>query len=113
MNDSTRQLVIWLIPGGPLAAAIVTALVGPKLLRERSHWPCWIALAVAAICSFVLLVSIVPANFSGHEGSPGVATGYQFLEIGGFNVRVDLRADAMTAIMLSMVTSVSFLIAVF
>ena len=42
----TQQLVLWLIPAAPLAAAIVTALVGPKLLRERSHWPCWIALAI-------------------------------------------------------------------
>jgi NADH-quinone oxidoreductase subunit L len=113
MSESTRQLVMWLIPGAPLAAAIVTALVGPKLLRERSHWPCWVALAVATICSFVLLVSIVPNGFTGHAGTPVVASGYQFLEIGGFNVRVDLRADAMTAIMLSMVTFVSFLVAVF
>ena len=104
---------MWLIPGAPLAAAIVTALVGPKLLRERSHWPCWVALAVATICSFVLLVSIVPNGFTDHAGTPVVANGYQFLEIGGFNVRVDLRADAMTAIMLSMVTFVSFLVAVF
>ena len=42
MNESTRQLILWLIPGAPLAAAVVTALVGPKLLRERSHLPCWI-----------------------------------------------------------------------
>jgi NADH-quinone oxidoreductase subunit L len=104
---------MWLIPGAPLAAAILTALVGPKLLRERSHWPCWIALAIAAVCSFALLLSIVPNGFNGHAGTPVVATGYQFLEIGGFNVRVDLEADAMTAIMLSMVTFVSFLVAVF
>ena len=113
MSESTRQLVMWLIPGAPLAAAILTALVGPKLLRERSHWPCWIALAIAAICSFALLLLIVPNGFNGHAGTPVVATGYQFLEIGGFNVRVDLEADAMTAIMLSMVTFVSFLVAVF
>jgi NADH-quinone oxidoreductase subunit L len=105
---------MWLIPGAPLAAAVLTALVGPKLLRERSHWPCWVALAIATICSFILLLAIVPNGFiTGHAGTPVVATGYQFLEIGGFNVRVDLQADAMTAIMLSMVTFVSFLVAVF
>ncbi len=112
MSESTR-LIMWLIPGAPLAAAIITALIGPKLLRERSHWPCCIALAMATICSFTLLLSIVPNGFTGHAGTPVVASGYQFLEIGGFNVRVDLQADAMTAIMLSMVTFVSFLVAVF
>ena len=113
MNELTQQIVMWLIPGAPLAAAILTALVGPKLLRERSHWPCWAALAVATICSFVLLLSIVPNGFTGHAGAAVPAVGYQFLEIGGFNVRVDLQADAMTAIMCSMVTLVSFLVAVF
>ncbi|MEX2091975.1 MAG: hypothetical protein WD971_04825, partial [Pirellulales bacterium] len=94
MSESTR-LIMWLIPGAPLAAAIITALVGPKLLRERSHWPCWIALATATICSFTLLLSIVPNGFTGHSGTPVVASGYQFLEIGGFYVRVYLQADAM------------------
>ncbi|MGD9632895.1 MAG: NADH-quinone oxidoreductase subunit L [Pirellulales bacterium] len=113
MSEATQQFVIWLIPAAPLLAAIVTALFGPKLLRENSQWPCWIALGVSALCSFALLLSIVPNNFSGPGGSPVVATGYQFLDIGGFNVRVDLQADAMTAIMLSMVTFVSFLVSMF
>src|SRR5262245_57685728 len=113
MDESTRNLVMWLIPGAPLAAAIICGLLGPKLLREKSHWPCWAALAIAAICSFTLLLKIVPENFAGHEGTPVVATGYQFINIGGFNVHVDLQADAMTAIMLSMVTFVSFLVSIF
>lgn len=113
MSEASRHLVLWLIPGAPLAAAIITALLGPRLLREKSQWPCWIALAVSAICSFTLLLSIVPNGFTGHAGTPVIATGYQFLEIGKFNVRVDLQADAMTAIMLSMVTFVSFLVSVF
>ncbi len=113
MTEATQNVVMWLIPGAPLAAAIVTALLGPKLLRERSQWPCWIALATAAICSFTLLLSIVPNGFTGHTGTPVVATGYEFLNIGGLAVRVDLQADAIVAIMLSMVTFVSFLVAVF
>lgn len=113
MSEATEKLVLWLIPGAPLAAAIITALLGPKLLREKSQWPCWIALAVSAICSFTLLLSIVPNGFTDHIGKPVIATGYQFIQIGNFDVRVDLQADAMTAIMLSMVTFVSFLVSVF
>src|SRR5262245_27639520 len=113
MSEATQQFVIWLIPAAPLVAAMVTALCGPKLLRGNSQWPCWIALAISALCSFALLFSIVPNNFNGEVGTPVVATGYQFLDIGGFNVRIDLQADAMTAIMLSMVTFVSFLVSMF
>jgi len=113
MSEATQHFVIWLIPAAPLLAAIVTALCGPKLLRENSQWPCWIALGISALCSFALLFSIVPNNFNGEVGTPVPAVGYQFLDIGGFDVRVDLQADAMTAIMLGMVTFVSFLISMF
>ena len=113
MSDSTQRLVLWLIPIAPLMAAIVTALFGPRVLRQRSHLPCWLGLAVATACSFVLLFSIVPAGFSEDGSAPAIATGYQWIEVGGVDVRVDVRADAMTAIMLAMVTFVSLLVAVF
>ncbi len=113
MSEATKQLILWLIPVAPLASAAATALLGPKLLRERSHVPCWLAIALAFACSLVLLFSIVPAGFGEHGGSPAIAYGYQWLEVGTFDVRVDLRADAMTALMLTMVTGVSLLVAIF
>ncbi len=113
MPDSVEKLVLWLIPVAPLAAAVITALVGPKVLRQRSHLPCWFGLAVAAVCSYVLLWSIVPERFSDHGGTPVVADGYQWISVGGMNVGVFVSADAMTAIMLAMVTTVSLLVAVF
>jgi NADH-quinone oxidoreductase subunit L len=125
MPDTVQQIVLWLIPLAPLAAAVVTAAVGPKWLRDRSHLPCWFGLAVAAVCSFVLLQSIVPKGFDDHGGTPAVAAGYQWFDVGSttvgaeqradanMNVGVELRADAMSALMLAMVTSVSLLVAVF
>ena len=113
MSESTQQMILWLIPGAPLAAAIVTALLGPKLLREKSHWPCWLAIGVSAICSLVLLTQLVPQGFGSHPGAPVIATGYDWIDIGGMSIHVDLQADAMTAIMLTMVTCVSLLVSVF
>lgn len=113
MPENIQHLVMWLIPLAPMAAAIVTALLGPKGLREKSHLPCWFGLAVAVVCAYVLLFSIVPSGFGEHESKAVVAPGYQWIDVGGLNVRVELRADAMTAIMLSMVTAVSLLVAVF
>lgn len=132
------QLILWLIPGAPLIAATVIALFGKLLLGGRSHVPCVAALAVAFAASLILLVTIVPATFIESSGtgaeyidedgqtfvqidsdtavSPAkgaVATGYEWLDIGTLNLRIDLRADAIAAIMLAMVTGVSLLVAIF
>ena len=113
MPESVQHVVMWLIPVAPLVGAIVTAIVGPRVLRQRSHLPCWCGLAVAMVCAYVLLFSIVPAGFNEQSGSPIIAPGYQWLNVGGVNVDAEIRADAMTAIMLAMVTTVSLLVSVF
>ena len=113
MSDAATHTVMWLIPGAPLAAAVLTALLGPRMLRQRSHWPCWLGLAVSCGCALTLLVEIVPSRFNEHDSTAAVALGYQWLEVGGMSVGVNLRADAIAALMLSMVTSVSLLVAVF
>src|SRR3954462_14223739 len=113
MPESVQHLVLWLIPIMPLAAAVLTALFGPFALRQRSHLPCWFALVVSMVCAYVVLFSIVPAGFTEQESRAALASGYQFMNVGGMDVRVDIRADAMTAIMLAMVTTVSLLVAVF
>src|SRR6185312_9885194 len=107
MPENVQHIVMWLIPLAPLAAAIVTALLGPGGMREKSHLPCWFGLAVSAVCAYVLLGWIVAPGFAGSQNYAVVAPGYQWLDIGGMNIKLDLRADAMTAIMLSMVTLVS------
>src|SRR5689334_22789554 len=115
MSPATEQLVLWLIPGAPLVAALVIALLGKSLLHERSHWPCWLALATSMVCAILLVTKVVPGTFADHDESVvgAIATGYSWLKIGSIDVRIDLRADAMSALMLTMVTSVSFLVSVF
>jgi len=116
MSESTQHLILWLIPCLPLIAAVITAFLGPKILRSASHWPCWLALLGSFICSLLLLTVIVPGAIQeghGHDAAAVVASGYQWLNVGTFQVRIDLQVDAMSAIMLSMVTGVSFLVALF
>ena len=113
MPEHVQHLVLWLIPVAPLVAALIAAFFGPKVLGQRSHLPCWFGLAVSMVCAYVVLFSIVPGGFGEHGSTPALATGYQLMDVGGMNVRVDIRADAMTAIMLAMVTTVSLLVAVF
>src|SRR3954451_9948884 len=113
MPESVQHLVLWLIPIMPLAAAVLTALFGPFALRQRSHLPCWFALVVSMVCAYVVLFSIVPAGVTEQESRAAFASGYQLMNVGGMDGRVDIRADAMTAIMLAMVTTVSLLVSVF
>ncbi len=112
MSPAAQHIVLWLIPGAPLVAAVAIALLGPKVLRERSHLPCWLALAISAICALLLLFVVMPEALEKHEPAL-IAAGYSWLNIGEMDVRIDLRADAMSALMLSMVTTVSFLVSIF
>src|SRR6266550_3879296 len=113
MPEHVQQFVLWLIPIAPLAAAVVTAFFGPAVLRHRSHLPTWFGLAVAMVCAWVVLFSLVPAGFKETGSVPAIASGYQWIDAGGFSIRSDIRADAMSGLMLAMVTTVSLLVAVF
>jgi NADH-quinone oxidoreductase subunit L len=114
MSEATINTILWLIPVGPLAAAIVIALLGPKKLGQSSHLPCWIGLALSSVCALVLWASIVPGKFTEDGSSTAVlATGFRWLDIGGMTIDVNLRADAMSALMLTMVTTVSTLVSIF
>jgi len=126
MSEEIQQIVLWLIPAAPLLAAIVTALLGPKLLRYKSHLPCWSALAVSFVCSLILLLKILPSVESGAapvdgevaiahsaSGPQVIATGFEWFSVGSLHANIELRADSITAIMLTMVTGVSLLVAIF
>ena len=109
MSEDIQHIVLWLIPAAPLLAAIVTALLGPKLLRYKSHLPCWSALAVSFVCSLILLLKILPSV----SGPQLIASGFEWFSVGSLHANIELRADSITAIMLTMVTCVSLLVAVF
>ncbi|MCC6123733.1 MAG: NADH-quinone oxidoreductase subunit L [Pirellulales bacterium] len=47
-----------LIPALPLAAAMLTAVLGPRLLRKQSHWPTVLALALSCTASLMLLCKV-------------------------------------------------------
>jgi NADH-quinone oxidoreductase subunit L len=115
MSESTQHLLMWLIPGAPLLAATLIALLGKPVLKGQSHWLCWLGIATAFGCAMTLLTQITPQGFAGagEVSKPVLATGFEWINVGFLNVRIDLRADAITSIMLAMVTGVSLLVAMF
>ena len=113
--------VLWLIPLAPLLACVWIVLVGQVVRRQYAHRPVVLAFAVSLAAAVYLLTSVVPGGF-GSVGEHGehaeashaiVTTIYQWIQIGQLDVAVTLRADAMSALMLVMVTSVSLLVAIF
>ncbi len=139
MSDwSTLQKLLVAIPALPLAATLLTAVLGPRVLRGRSHWPTVLALATAFVLSTLLLREVnrlsdenpsgdaavgvaevvdvwtwasVPAAYDG----AGMTDRPQGDQAGprDFLIRVTLRADGLTSMMLAMVTFVSLLVAIY
>jgi NADH-quinone oxidoreductase subunit L len=123
------MLVDWLarsIPLFPLAACLATFILGARVLRERSHWPAIAGCALAALASLTLLLLVGNAeSFPQAErtisiyqwmraGGPGVAAG-QAAPVGdpALVVNIALRVDALSAVMLAMLTVVSTLVVVY
>ena len=127
----------YLIPLLPLLGAIVAGLFGAKGLKQQSHWPIWLGVGAAAVLSLTLLAGML----SGHTrplvpalGGPlnhvidtavppselrwanshwfdwivaGDDTGAKFVASAGAFI------DPLTAVMLSVVCGIGFLITVF
>jgi len=104
------DLVVLLIPGLPLAAALATgcgALLSdryPRRLIERST-------AGAILASFVAALWVL-AQVVG-DPRPREVTVYRWLASGDFGVDIAFLIDPLSAVMVAMVTGISFVVAVF
>ncbi len=137
------KILLILIPTLPLAAALLTAVLGPRVLRERSHWPTILALLVSCAASMMLLYQVQQAasktpkyddkDGTGYIGYEKIVTLWSWAQMNGaysrplagsidlkeqpgwgnFHVDIVLRADTLTAVMLAVVTLISLLVAVY
>jgi len=142
MDDTIRNCLI-IIPLLPLAAAVICAVLGPRVLRSQSHWPVVLALIGSFIASLVLVREVGQGQEAWQGQAPAASGGYEQVvtlwnwadvgqafaypgpgergrtppvtEAGERNFRIDvaLRADSLTAIMLAMVTFISSLVALY
>jgi NADH-quinone oxidoreductase subunit L len=61
---------LWLVPTLPLAACVITAFFGPRLLRRQSHWPCILAVVGSFVVSVLVLSAVVRAKSAEPSGEP-------------------------------------------
>jgi NADH-quinone oxidoreductase subunit L len=128
LSETLQTVLLWLIPGCPLAAAVVVALFGPTFFRCGGHRVVVSAIIVSCVLSLIQLgyVAVAAGHHAKEEGSPTAgpvavqapesvpnASGYEWVSIGDFHVQVALRVDALSAVMLAMVTFVSLLVAIY
>lgn len=135
-HNQTIQVLIVLISALPLAAAVLTAALGPRWLRRWSHVPALAAIFVSFLCSLGLIQQIRSDNVGTVSvGFEEICTLWTWASVGDaytqesehsttsggaatrethdFRIDVTLRADALTSAMLAMVTFVSFLVVFF
>jgi NADH-quinone oxidoreductase subunit L len=131
MSDLRHYL--WLIPGLPLLASALTLVIalaraehGPGLrLRQNSHWPCILALVCSFVLSFAAFVTVYAMEGHGdlaHPEPPVLRSDpYTWIRVEDGNVPekplVDasftLRADALSCMMLVMITFIGAFIAIY
>jgi NADH-quinone oxidoreductase subunit L len=104
-NMATLDILRW-IPLIPLGAAVFNVFIGRKLARTGAG--ILASLAVGASCAIALYVFwLLPANGVFKD------TFYTWIEAGGLQVNVSFQVDALTAVMLLIVTGIGFLIHVY
>ncbi len=134
------SFLLILIPLLPLLAALTTIVCGRRL-EHRAHLPAVIGLASAAIVALALLVltirsrgtaetprpiditttlwqwatidnAYVPAIDS-QAAVPGVAVGNDAYSARPFSISITMRLDPLTATMLTIITSIGLLVAIY
>jgi NADH-quinone oxidoreductase subunit L len=131
-----------LIPLFPLVACIATLVLGPRVLREKSHWPTIVGCALSALCSLLLVVIVADSQQSPDQAQTVVI--YQWLKIDDaaspssaagsapetaettrklpapgslipppLDIKIEVRVDSLSATMLAMLTFVATLVAIY
>jgi NADH-quinone oxidoreductase subunit L len=102
------------IPLCPLAGAILTAIFGPRYLKQHSYWFCILGIVSACFLSLWLLAAI-----GGHAPYRTVEYAYTWVTTGSLitpshaDIAFQLQADGLTTIMLTVITFVGSLIAIY
>ena len=99
--------LVWLIPAFPLAAFLIAGLFGRRWL---GHWTGVIASAAVGL-SALLSIGVFLEVLGGKEQT--VVPLYRWIGVGDFSVNVAALIDPLSAVMLLVVTVVSFLIFVY
>ncbi|MDO8473729.1 MAG: proton-conducting transporter membrane subunit, partial [Dehalococcoidia bacterium] len=101
----------WFIFLLPVVAAATIGLVLRPFFNHKPHWSAYAtitAIGAAFVLSVWTLITVAGASDHQLHVEP-----LQWLVIGGFEIKIGLLVDSLTAIMLVVVTGVSFLVQIY
>ncbi|MGL4549791.1 MAG: NADH-quinone oxidoreductase subunit L [Gemmataceae bacterium] len=116
--------LLWLIPGLPLLAALVIGLSG-RWLKCHSHWPCVVAIAASFVVSVAVFLNVFGQASAHHDDGHGPHAAPRVVSASlpwvhadahgpkGADVTFTLQADALTSMMLVMITFIGSFIALY
>ena len=107
MTDSMEQIYLAIVLA-PLFGAIVAGLFGKQIGRAGAHWITNIGVAISFVLSIVVFKHLV---IDGGETFNG--TVYTWMVADGINFEVGFLVDRLTAMMLLVVTFVSFMVHIY
>ncbi len=96
---------VWLIPAFPLAGALLNIVLG-RATGRRAHW-----IAVPALAASFAAAAVVFAGVWGGQG--GVFTLAPWIVAGDFVTGITVQVDALSGVMLLVVTGVGLLIHIY
>jgi NADH-quinone oxidoreductase subunit L len=102
--------LLWLIPALPSASALVLVLIGSRLSRKAAA-----AVGVGSIGLSALITILVAVNFFTAPLPGGSYTQilWTWISVGGFEAQIGLYLDALSLVMVLVVTFVGFLIHIY
>src|SRR5215203_5550975 len=103
------EVAVWLIWALPVAAFVLIAALVPSGVFRRTPRLAAIFAIVAIFIAFCLSLWALRDTWRDDGGVIGFST-HRWLEVGSFTVDIGIRLDGLTAVMLVVVTAVSFLV---
>jgi NADH-quinone oxidoreductase subunit L len=105
----------YLIPLLPLLGAIAAGFFGARWLKGNSHLPIWAGVGASALLSLGLLIAVINNAHAWHDHRPigQAATWFTWIQAGTFRADAGAWVDPLTAVMLTVVCGIGFLITVF
>lgn len=102
--------LLWLIPALPLASALVLVLFGSRLSRRAAAVVGVGSIGLSALVTSLVAVSFLSAPPAGNSYTQRLWT---WISVAGFEPQIGLHLDALSLVMVLVVTFVGFLIHVY
>jgi len=106
MHATLNSNLLLVIALAPLVSSIIVGLFGRSIGRAASHWLTTASVGLSFVLSLVVLDDVV-------HGAQFNATIYDWMTVGNLHMEIGFMIDGLTALMMTVVTFVSFMVHIY